>query len=138
MPVLVRNTEEGPSVFSDPAKNIAIEWQGKGDPSGEDVQHVPDEVIDNVNFLKALQRGIFVVEEATPDMQERLQKQVDAYQRRRSVSEEKGEAAIDRQAERTVAQAVISETGKVDPNTGKPEEASIPVVMGARESAPAQ
>lgn len=136
MPVLVRNAEKGPSVFSDPSKNIAIEWQGAGDPSGEDLQQVPDEVLDNVNFLKALNRGIFVVEEASPEMQERLNRQVAAYQSRRSASEQAGEAAIDRQAERTVATAVISETGKVV--NGKPEETTIPVVMGAREKAPAE
>lgn len=138
MPVLVRNTETGPSVFSDTAKNIAIEWQGAGDPDGEDVQNVPDEVIDNVNFLKALQRGIFVVEEASPETKERLAKQVQAYQKRRSTSDKVGEDALDRQAEKTIAQAVISESGKVDAVTGKPEETSIPVVMGAREQAPAQ
>jgi hypothetical protein len=136
MPVLVRNTEKGPTVFSDPAKNIAIEWQGAGDPNGEDVQHVPDEVTDNVNFLKSLQRGIFVVEEASPEMQARLDKQVAAYRDRRNSSAQAGENAIDRQAERTITTAVISETGKVV--NGKPEEATIPVVMGARETGPAE
>lgn len=134
MPVLVRNTEGGPSVFSDTSKNIAIEWQGAGDPNGEDVQNVPDEVVDNVNFLKALQRGIFVVEEASPEMQERLDKQVAAYQQRRASSAQAGEAAIDRTAERSVATAVISETGRIV--DGKAEETTIPVVMGARETAP--
>lgn len=136
MPVLVRNTESGPAVFSDPAKNIAVEWQGSGDKNGEDVQHVPDEVLDNVNFLKALQRGIFEVVEASPEVQERLDRQVSAYQQRRAASAQAGEDALDRQAERTVATAVISETGKVV--NGKPEETEIPVVMGPREQGPAE
>ena len=134
MPLLVRNTENGPSVFSDISKNIAIEWAGSGDPNGEDVQHVPDDLIDNVNFLKAVNRGIFKIEEASPEMQKRLDQQVSAYQKRRAVAEQDGENAIDRQAERTVATAVISETGKVI--NGKAEETQIPVVMGAREVGP--
>jgi hypothetical protein len=134
MPVLVRNTEEGPTVFSDPTNNIAIEWQGKGDPNGEDVQHVPDTLIDNTSFLKALQRGVFEVVEADDEMKERLARQVEAYQRRRATTQEKGEAALDRQTERSIATAVITETGKIV--NGKPEETTIPVVMGAREVAP--
>lgn len=133
MPVLVRNSEKGPSVFSDPSANIAIEWQGAGDPNGEDVQHVPDSLIDNVNFLKALQRGIFVVEEASPEMQERLDKQVRAYQQRRNSTEQAGAEALDRQTERSVATAVITETGKVV--NGKAEEATIPVVIEQRQKA---
>lgn len=134
MPVLVRNNEKGPSVFSDPTRDIAIEWQGSGDPNGEDVQHVPNELVENVSFLRALQRGIFTVVEADPDIQDRLDKQVKAYQQRRAASEQAGEASLDRQSERTVAQAVVTETGKVI--NGKPEEVTIPVVMGARETGP--
>jgi len=134
MPTLVRNTEKGPTVFSDISKNIAIEWQGAGDPNGEDVQHVPDEVIENVNFLKSLRRGIFVVEEASDAMKAHLAKQVDAYRSRRDSADEAGQEVLDRRSERTVASAVISETGKVV--NGKAEETTIPVVMEARQQAP--
>lgn len=134
MPVLVRNREDGPAVFSDPANNIAVEWQGAGDPSGEDVQHVPDVLLEYPNFIKALNRGIFEVVEASPEVQERLDRQVAAYQSRRASSERAGEAAIDRESERTVASAVITETGKVV--DGKPEETTTPVVLGAREYGP--
>lgn len=134
MPVLVRNTEKGPSVFSDPTANIAIEWQGAGDKDGEDVQHVPDSLVDNINFLKALQRGIFVVEAATDEMKARLDRQVTSYRERRNSTEQAGADALDRQAERTVATAVISETGKVV--DGKAEETTIPVVIEHRQTAP--
>lgn len=131
MPVLVRNTEKGPTVFSDISKNIAIEWQGAGDPNGEDVQHVPDEVTDNVNFLKSLQRGIFVIEEASPEMKARLDAQVSAYQQRRDSGDQTSRDALDMQSERVVATAVISETGKVV--DGKAEETTVPVVIAPRE-----
>lgn len=133
MPALVRNTEKGPAVFSDISKNIAIEWQGAGDPNGEDVQHVPDEVIENVNFLKSLHRGIFVVEQASEEMKAHLDKQVAAYRNRRDSADEAGHEALDRRTERTVATAVISETGKVV--DGKAEETTIPVVLEARQQA---
>ena len=141
MPVLVRNTEKGPTVFSDVAKNIAIEWEGAGHPGGGDVQHVPDEVTGNVNFLKAVNRGILVVENASPEMEQKLGLQTDAYHERREAAEATAEESIDRQAERTLAVAEISEdgkttttisteTGQVNPDTGKPEETNIPVTFG--------
>ena len=53
MPVLVRNTEKGPTVFSDVAKNIAIEWEGAGHPGGGDVQRAPRQgATGNVNFAE--------------------------------------------------------------------------------------
>lgn len=62
MPVLVRNMEAGPTVFSIPENNIQIEWQGAGDPNGGDVQHVPDVLLENVQFTKGVRRGLFVIE----------------------------------------------------------------------------
>lgn len=134
MPVLVRNKEGGPAVFSDITNNIAIEWQGAGDKNGEDLQQVPDALLENVNFLKALNRGVFVVEEASPETRALLDQQVASYRQRRASSEEAGENAIDRQSERTVATAVITETGKVI--DGKAEETTTPVVMAPREFGP--
>ena len=61
MPVVVRNTKTGPSVFSIPEEKVEIVWGGAGDPTGEDVQEVPDAVASKTAFRKAVQRGIFVV-----------------------------------------------------------------------------
>lgn len=98
MPVLVRNTEAGPTVFTDAHTNTQVEWQGANDPSGEDVQQVPDALIDNVNFLRAVNRGILVVEEASPAVMEALQRQTTSWQARRREAKEASAATIDEQA----------------------------------------
>ena len=61
MPVVVRNTKGGPTVHSIPEEKIEIVWAGAGDPNGEDVQEVPDDVASRVAFRKAIQSGTFVV-----------------------------------------------------------------------------
>lgn len=70
VPVLVRNCENGPAVFTEPVAKVQIEWQGAGDPAGNDHQYVPQDLLDNVNFQRALNRGIFEV--VTPDTPTRL------------------------------------------------------------------
>jgi len=92
MPFLVRNLAPGPAVFTDLANNIALEWQGAGDPNGDDIQQVPDGLADNVNFLRSVTRGIFVVEEATEEMQAKLTASGEAWRRR---NEAQAKAAID-------------------------------------------
>jgi len=61
MPVAVRNLEDGPAVFSDLDNGIQLEWQGKGDGAGEDVQYVPDALMQNIAFTKAMRNGIFAL-----------------------------------------------------------------------------
>lgn len=60
MPLLIQNNSKGPTVFSDTDDNV-IEWQGLGDPGGEDVQSVPDDVASSSPFMAALRRRIFTV-----------------------------------------------------------------------------
>lgn len=95
MPVLVRNSENGPTVFTDSSTNTQVEWQGAGDPSGEDVQQVPDVLVENVAFLKAVQRGIFVIEEASDATRESLAKQTASWQRRTDEAKAASVEAID-------------------------------------------
>jgi hypothetical protein len=59
-PTGVRNTSPGPTVFVDPEHNTQLEWAGAGHPSGEDIHMVPDEVLDNVHFMRAMTRGVLV------------------------------------------------------------------------------
>ncbi len=99
MPVLVRNTEAGPTVFTDANTHTQVEWQGANDPSGEDIQQVPDSLIENVAFLRAVNRGILVVEEATPAVREALERQVSSWKARQKTAEEAGAAVIDEQAD---------------------------------------
>ncbi len=57
--VMVRNTMGGPTVYSNPATNQQVEWMGKGDPHGGDVQPIPVAMFREVQFQRSVQRGIF-------------------------------------------------------------------------------
>lgn len=131
MPMLVRNTGAGPTVFSDIANHISIEWQGADDPNGNDVQYAPEALVENVNFIKAVQRGILVVEESTPEIQKNLQRQVDAYHQGQQMRARRTESVMDRNVETPIKTVVISETGQII--DGKPEETQVPVVMEQRQ-----
>jgi hypothetical protein len=98
MPFAVRNLEAGPAVFSDPTRNIALEWAGADDEDGNDIQQVPDELAQNVNFLRALQKGIFVVEEADEALREALDKQTASWKRRTDEAKAATAATIDPEA----------------------------------------
>ncbi len=92
MPVLVRNAEAGPTVFTDAATNTQVEWQGAGDPSGEDWQQVPDALVNNVAFLKAVNRGVLVIEEASDEARSALEAQSANWRRRQ---DEAAKASVD-------------------------------------------
>lgn len=98
MPVLVRNTEPGPSVFTDPVTKIQVEWQGRGDPGGEDIQQVPDDLVQNVSFLKAINRGVFEVVEASDETKEALARQSSTWRERQDAAAQASAEAIDQQA----------------------------------------
>jgi hypothetical protein len=98
MPFAVRNTEAGPAVFSDLTKNIQIEWAGAGDEDGNDIQQVPDELAEHVNFLRAVQKGIFVVEEAPEAVQTALARQSSAWKRKRDQDATATQEAISQDA----------------------------------------
>lgn len=142
MPTLVRNVETGPTVFSDLGEGINIEWAGAGDPGGGDVQHVPDEVVTkNVQFLKAIQNGILRVEEASPEVQEKLALQVKAYRASRDRGKALTEKALDYEDQKPIMTAQVDEKGQIAfvPEVtervvdGVAQETQIPVVMGPRE-----
>ena len=102
MPVtMVRNTLPGPTVISsDPKGTHQVEWAGKGDPMGGDVQPVPQEIIDTVPFWNAIQKGILAVEnlEDHPELQQTLDRQNASWKARQSMAAEQATAAIDQEA----------------------------------------
>lgn len=100
VPVLVRNTEGGPTVLSDLKSKEYVEWAGANDPNGADVQPVPEEFLNNVNFLRCVQRGILVIEnpEDNPEVTAAIERQNAAWQARREQAKKNAEATIDHQA----------------------------------------
>lgn len=131
MTMLVRNMEGGPTVFADIPNNISVEWQGAGDKAGNDVQFVPDALAENVNFIKALQRGILVVEDSSPEIEAKLAAQVEAFHLNREGQKAKAREVMDRNTEAPIKTVVISETGQV--TDGKPEETELPVIIEQRQ-----
>jgi hypothetical protein len=72
-PILVRNNKSGPTVFAEGTDNGAeVVWGGANDPTGSDVQPVPERFLANNDFLRALSRETFTIESANPDLIEQL------------------------------------------------------------------
>jgi len=67
-PIFLQNEQAGPLVFRDDASNVEIVWQGKGDNSGNDMQAVPVSFLNNVNFLRILNRGAVTLIDADEDV----------------------------------------------------------------------
>lgn len=93
MPVLVRNTSTGPTVFSNGEK-IHIEWKGAGDPGGEDVQYVDDDIATGPQFQRMIHKGIFTVV-SEGDVADALARQYGSYEERTRLETEAARATID-------------------------------------------
>lgn len=102
MPVaMVRNTLPGPTVISsDPKGTHQVEWAGKDDPMGGDVQPVPEEIVNTVPFYRAIQRGILVLEnpEDNPELTATIAKQNSSWAARSEAAAAKATEAIDHDA----------------------------------------
>jgi hypothetical protein len=127
MPTAVQNKEKGPSVFSDPVNNVAIEWAGIGDPNGGDIQYVPDSLMQDINFIRAINRGIFEKVEMSADVQARMDQQGAAYRERRDEAENNLESVMDRTSEQTIVIGSVDEKGQVQVATQERDPDNIPV-----------
>lgn len=92
--VWVRNTQLGPTVFTDTMNKVQIEWAGAGDPAGNDVQQVPGTVVGHVQFMRHVQKGIYVVEGASPEVEEIIARQTGAFRQRQIDAESAIKATI--------------------------------------------
>jgi hypothetical protein len=103
--IVVRNNHEGPSVFSDdgPPK-VAIEWLGKGDPTGGDIQEVPSTLADNINFRRAVSRGVFEIVEADEEVMAKLAGNATSWRDRQAASNAAAMASIDQAKDEDIIQ----------------------------------
>jgi len=92
--VWVRNTQRGPTVFTDSMSKVQIEWAGADDPSGNDVQQVPASVVNHVQFMRHVQKGIFAVEGASPEIEAILARQTGAFRARQAEADAAIKATI--------------------------------------------
>lgn len=97
--VSVRNTLGGPTVLTpDLAKGDYLEWQGKGDPTGRDIQLVSPEVMRNANFQRMLKRGVLEIIDDEAEIARTDALQQDYWEQRQSFGQQLAEEAIDRKA----------------------------------------
>lgn len=89
MPVTVRNKQPGPTVFNEKSTDTMIEWAGAGDPKGNDVQQVPDALLNNSAFSKCIRSGILEVlsDASAGETDEMLQRSADAARAAREAQE---------------------------------------------------
>lgn len=83
--VMVRNMMSGPTVIAADAKrSYELNFAGKDDPRGEDVQEIPEELLRTKQFRDALRKGIFQVVEGEdhPVVQQAMARQTSSFQER--------------------------------------------------------
>jgi hypothetical protein len=83
--VMVQNMMSGPTVIAADAKrSYEITFAGRDDPSGDDVQEIPEELLRTKQFRDALRKGIFAVIEGEdhPVVIAAMARQTDRFQQR--------------------------------------------------------
>jgi hypothetical protein len=72
MPLALRNQLSNMVMFENPAGGPPYTWQPAGNPGGEDVQYLPDEMKTNIDIIRDIKRGIFKIEAEDEDSIESL------------------------------------------------------------------
>lgn len=124
MPVLVRNNEGGPTCYTHKASGTQLEWAGRGDPDGNDIQEVEDDLLKTSDMSRVMRKGILSrVDDATG--QQALRRQTESHVERTKADHEAIVSTIG-SAELPVAQVQIDEKGNVTDTL--PAPASGPAV----------
>lgn len=105
MPVTVvaRNLMDTVTVLASDVKGThSVEWAAKDDPSGDDIQYIPEPVMESVAFKRALARGVveLLEDDTDPEVVEALARQVSAFKRRQAGAQEDVQQVIDRPTSR--------------------------------------
>jgi len=121
MPVAIRNTQSGPTVFTDKHTETSIEWQGKGDVSGGDIQVVPDSLLDNVNFMRVIARGILVTETADKSIEQALSVHRAAWEQKEEAQKRHSQMTIENAEKKDfVSTACIGPSARGTGECGEP------------------
>lgn len=93
---MVRNNQAGPTTFTDDSTGQKpVVWQGAGDPRGQDVRAVPKEFMESVNFLDALEVGIFSIVQDEREAQRAQQAHRDQFRRAQEAQQNVSERLLD-------------------------------------------
>lgn len=132
-PMMVRNNESGPTVFA-LDKDNHVEWAGKDDPLGNDVQPVPPEYMNNVQFRRAVTRGILVVEEADEEVERVLAAHRADWENRQARAKSASAASIDEAPQNDMLMLpCVGPSGK---GSGQDCGVDVPVKARAKSEAP--
>jgi len=96
--VMCQNQMSGPTVIAADAKrNYEVVFQGKGHPDGEDVQPIPEALLNTIQFRRALSRGVIVAIEGAdhPIVQQALARQSDAFAKRMATQQMSDREVLD-------------------------------------------
>lgn len=97
--IVARNLMDSVTVLASDVKGThSVEWAANGDPSGDDIQYIPEAVLESVAFKRALARSVveLMPDESDPEVVEALSRQVDAFRRRQAGAQEDVRATIER------------------------------------------
>ena len=100
--VMCQNQMAGPTVIAGDAKrNYEVVFAGKGDPDGNDVQPIPEALLNTIQFRRALSRGILVAIEGDdhPVVRQALTRASDAFARRMKAAETANREVLDSPAQ---------------------------------------
>jgi len=132
MPVLTKNQQPGPTVFRDKARDILVEWERSGDEMGGDYQHIPNELLENPQFLKAVKQGLVTIEDASDEIDAALAKSGTKFAVREAAAREQVAASLSEEENKDlVAEPCIgpgSKSGSCD--------VAVPVKVQERGSVP--
>jgi hypothetical protein len=101
--VMARNKMGGPTVLSsDPRGTFEVRWEGRGDPSGGDVQYIPDEMLRIPAFARALKLGVIEIAnpEDNPELVEALDRQAAKFHAAQAKAQDEVMATIDHEKTR--------------------------------------
>ncbi len=122
-PMMVRNTYRGPLVFSpDGEANNYIEFAGAGDPDGKDVQIVPGELANSVQFRRNLNLGLITIEEEQVSIDTALTASRGEWERRQADMATSAMASIEQTADNDM---LMKEC--IGPGTKSGENCGVPI-----------
>lgn len=101
----VQNMEGNRTMFVTKEKET-VTWERSGDPMGEDIQQVSDEIAQDRDFIKACARGVLRVvpdDDGDSEAQERLAAQIAKYATSRQDSQAEILGRMDRPQDRSIS-----------------------------------
>lgn len=129
--VVARNKMDGITVLASDVKGTySVEWGALGDPSGDDIQFVPQEVVESVAFRRAIARGVveLIKDESDPEVVDALSRQVAAFKKRQEGAREEVAVTIERPTSRDTVSAFC-----VGPDTRDQGKCGEPVAISEKK-----